>query len=171
MRPLSAILMASIVLGGTAESKPPRPCPKAVRVLMKADGFESRSGIGLCLPALAHAFVELYRARDVSGFRALTEKGSAAGKLYGLCGLESLRVADAPEVRSRMSKLTERTSISAGDELGGPEGSLSKLLAFRDGGSPFEFNAACALLAEGADGATPADLCDPKGPGARLTCR
>jgi hypothetical protein len=171
MRPSSVIVVASLVLGGVAESRPPRPCPKAVRVLMKADGFESRSGLGLCLPELAHAFVELYRARDVSGFRALTEKGSAAAKLYGLCGLESLRVADAPRVRSRLSKSDERTSISAGDELGGPEGSLSKLLAFRDGGSPFEFNTACALLAHGADDATEADLCDPKGPGARLTCR
>jgi hypothetical protein len=134
-------------------------------MLAKADAFESGIGIAGCLTDSGMAFTHLYRLKDAPAFRSLAASRSGAAELYGLCGLEHLHDPTAPAVRARLLDSKAKTSIAAGDEGPGPEGSVAELLRFRNGGAPVEFDYACDLLAR------KNAPCDPRGPGARLTCR
>jgi hypothetical protein len=147
------------------DSKPASRCGAAFAMLSKPDAFESGVGIAGCLTDAGMAFRALLRLQDVQGFKSLTVSSSGAAELYGLCGLERLRDPAAPAVRARLLASKATTSIAAGDELPYPKGSVGELLRFRDGGSPVEFDNACETLAR------THSPCDPRGSGARLTCR
>ena len=144
-------------------------CPTITQEIARASIFETRVGVSGCLTPWAEAFMVLYDARDVRGFRNLGESPFAGARLYGLCGLKHVgATAEAGALRQRLASSEELTAILVGCMDSGPKVPVSSLVLPKNGESASEFDSVCDDLIEA--GTRPSrNLCDSGG--ARLTCR
>jgi hypothetical protein len=158
----------AVLLASTGVSEGNR-CPAVTQSLLGARAFSTVVGLTQCVTAPAQAFLVLYRASDVAGFRALAEAQAAGAQLYGLCGLKHLhRDAEADALRKKLRNSRLNASIEFGDEGPAPMTAVSKLVFPQAGQSVSEFDATCDYLVEHGTGAR-RRTCEPAS--ARLTCR
>jgi hypothetical protein len=143
-------------------------CPSATNAMARASVFETRVGVTGCLTPRAEAFMLLYDARDVGGFRALGDSPTAGAQLYGLCGLIHVgATAEAEALRKKLISSQEVTAIHMGCTGSGPRVPVGTLVVAKDGGSVSEFDSVCDDLVEA--GTRPSrNLCETGE--AHLTC-
>lgn len=161
-----AILAALLAVTGTPQGK---HCPRATQMLMETRTFSTLVGMAGCVTAPAQAFLVLYRARDVKGFRALASSEAAGSQMYGLCGLKHLHVdAEASALRKKLETSRAKAAIEFGEEGPAPMTFVSTLVAPQTGQPVSAFDATCDYLIEHG-GEAERRTCDP--PSVRLTCR
>ena len=144
-------------------------CPAVVGALSAAQNFSTLVGATGCLTPTADAFLVLYRAGDVDGFRTLAKANSAGAQLYALCGLKHLGAdADAKALRKMLSSSRQKSALQLGCTGPGPTTVVSELVLPKDGQAVSPFDSDCDYLVE--NGAKPFRRpCDSKN--ARPTCR
>lgn len=143
-------------------------CPVVTQMLVGARSFSTLVGMAGCVTSSAQAFLVLYRARDVDGFRALAKASAPGAQLYGLCGLKHLRVdAEASDLRKKLEASQQESAVVFG-EGASAKTPVNKLVTAQDGQPVSEFDATCDYLVQHGTGPT-RHTCDSAS--ARLTCR
>jgi len=122
-----------------------RHCPGTAKMLMGTSTFSTLAGTVGCVTPQAEAFLVLYRAQDLDGFRTLARASTAGSKLYALCGLKHLHAEEeAKELRRELS-------VSQGAARTSPGGAMkpvSELVTAKNGKQISEFDIVCDYLVE-----------------------
>jgi len=139
-----------LLVATTSSTATPSPrCPSVVSALAAAKTFSSLVGVSGCLTPDADAFLTVYKAGDVDGFRRLAKVEAVGAQLYALCGLKHLHVdGEANELRKRLLASKQKTSLHMGCTGPGPSTAVSELVSPNSNETASPFDSDCDYLVE-----------------------
>jgi hypothetical protein len=148
LREIQHVVVAAMVAGAGAIPSAPRPSAdvlaEQISTMEVALRFSSFIGDGAYLSREGSAFRQVLRASRKDVFLALTRHRNPAARLYGACGLQQLRSAEAAAVLQDLSRSSETVTIQAG--CGSAQLKLSEVVAKPPGDSVSEFAIICDNL-------------------------
>jgi hypothetical protein len=96
-------LLLLLAIGTDAGCASSERCATVVRSLAAERTFSTLTGTVGCVTPPADAFLVLYEARDIEGFRALARSDGTGAQFFALCGFKHLHAgADETSLRTEL---------------------------------------------------------------------